>query len=262
MTTLRVDGQASCPRRSKARISLRDDIQQRVWTLPQNDRITGAALLTGYVFIVLIAAIHLTSFSLNHDVGDFLLNARSMREGRPYADVNMPSNVWLPYFSLLVSEHLPTFYLADIHQSILFAFSVGCTTLLFLLLKSVDGLLLRFAAILGSTAILLILPGYHFGQREYLFALSCAPLLALLYDRCTGVFIPLPLSILVAAAAAFGASQKPYFIVFLAGLAGIDLASKKFKGLAWEFLLIGFFIAAYFTWITIVYPTYLSLIHI
>lgn len=213
-------------------------------------------LLLSYGVIVLIAAYQLTRFSLNHDVGEFLLDIRELREGRPYADANMPSNLWLPYISFFIAEYVP-FYLADIHQAVLFTFAILCVTLVVALLKSHDKTsLIRFAAILGLPSILLLLPGYHFGQREHLFALSCAPLLVLQYNRCAGIMIPLALSILVACVAAFGASQKPFFIISLMGLGLIDLISKRFRSVSWEFLLIGALLAAYLCWINITYPTY------
>lgn len=228
------------------------DSQNCFW---DKDR-TELFLSFSYGVIILITAYQLTQFSLNHDVGEFLLDVRQLREGRAYADANMPSNLWLPYVSFFIAEYLP-FYLADIHQTVLFLFAILCVSLVVLLLKPHDKTsLIRFAAIFGLPSILLLLPGYHFGQREHLFALSCAPLLVLLYNRCAGIFIPLPLAIIVACVAAFGSSQKPYFILSLMALGVIDLVSKKFKSVAWEFPFIGLLLAAYFYWITLVYPTY------
>lgn len=235
---------------------MKKEILSEIDVLWRDQRFIDIFILVAYGVIVSFAMYQITRFSLNHDVGQFLLEVRGLSEGRPYADANMPSNIWLPYISFLIADHIP-FYFADIHQSVILAFAILCVALIFLLLQPHDNTsLVRFAAILGLPSILLLLPGYHFGQREHLFALSSAPLLVLLYNRRTGIFVSLPLSILVACVAAFGASQKPYFILSLMALGTIDLVSKKFKSLVWEFLLIGLFLAAYFVWINAVYPTY------
>jgi hypothetical protein len=172
--------------------------------------------------------------------------------------MNMPSNLWLPYVSVFISERLP-FHLADIHQSALFIFSFLCTALFYLVMvRQRTQCLVRFAAILGAASILLILPGYQFGQREHLFALSCAPLLAMLYSRRSDIFFPAIISVLVAIVAAFGASQKPFFILFLVGLGGIDFALRRFRSLAQELVFIYILIAGYLVWIIWAYPTYFS----
>lgn len=214
--------------------------------------------LLGYAIVLFVAAHQLVGFALNHDVGSFLLVVRGLQEGRPYSDMNMPSNLWLPYVSVFISERLP-FRLADIHQFVLFVFSFLCSALFVLvILQQKTQNIIRFAAILGTTSILLVLPGYQFGQREHLFALSCAPLLATLYSRRSDIFVPVTISILVAVVAAFGASQKPFFILFMVGLGGIDFALRRFRGLARELVLIYILIAVYLVWITWAYPAYFS----
>jgi hypothetical protein len=214
-------------------------------------------LLLGYIAIILIAAFDLQRISINHDVAGFVLEVKGLREGKGISDMNMPSNLWLAYVSVFISEYV-SYYLADIHLTLLFIFALICTTLVFCLMQESHstGYLLRFAVVLGSTSVLLITPGYVFGQREHLFALSCAPLLTLQYQRYASEPIPRILSILVVLAAAFGASLKPFFMVFLLGLGAMDLALKDFKKIAWELILLYFLIAVYLLWITLAHPTY------
>jgi hypothetical protein len=211
--------------------------------------------LAGYILIVIIAIFRLTRFSINHDVGGFLLEVKGLQEGRYYIDMNMPSNLWLPFVSNLISNYLQ-FYIADIHQSVLFIYAVLCTSLVFYILRDLGTNLTRFAAILGIAGFLLITPGYEFGQREHLFALSCAPLLALQYRRFLGESVPLSISVIVVSVAAFGASQKPFFILFMLAFAGMDFIARKLKGVAWELVLICLFLGLYLCWISVAYPTY------
>lgn len=216
------------------------------------------ALLLGYVAIVVMAAFHVARVSINHDVAGFLLEVRGLGEGRVYNDMNMPSNLWLAKVSVFISEHV-SYYLADIHQALLFVFGAICTTLVLCLMRSAGVAdLVKFAVVLGSASILLITPGYIFGQREHLFALSFAPLFALQYQKYVSARVPLKLSILTVVVAAFGASLKPFFMVFLLAVGGMDFALKGFRRIAWEFVFLYFLIAVYLVWITVAYPTYFS----
>jgi hypothetical protein len=215
---------------------------------------------------VLVSAYRIFNTMLNHDVAGFLLDARAFELGRrlyeSFFEMNMPSNVWLPILSVSLAHVVPR-PLAEIHFAVLFLFVLLCTGTTVVLIWRIIGPRRPVTVVAASALIpatFLLYPAYDFGQREVLFLAAFAPLVAATVGRHYGYVPSIWTSIGVAALAAFGASQKPHFMLMAAGFVFVDFCIRRGRPLrmgAEAFALAAFFVA-YVAWIVLVHPTYLT----
>jgi hypothetical protein len=225
-----------------------------------------AIVCLGFVAAVLVSAYRVSNTMLNHDVAGFLLDVRAFELGRTLYDsffeMNMPSNVWLPLVSVDVAKVVPR-PLADVHLAVLFLFVLACAGTTLLLVWRIVGPRHAVTMIVASIlipAVFLAYPRYDFGQREALFVATSAPLVAVVLGRHCGYAPALAMSIGVAALAAFGSSQKPYFVVVIAGFLFVDFCLRRGRLLQMGAEVFAFvaFLIGYAAWIALVYPSYLT----
>lgn len=219
-----------------------------------------------FIVTVLVSAPRVFNTMLNHDVAGFLLDARAFELGRrlyeSFFEMNMPSNVWLPVLSVALA-HVVSRSLADVHLAVLFLFLVLCAATTVVLVWRIIGPRRPITVITASVltpATLLIYPAYDFGQREVLFVATLLPLVAVTVGRHYGYASSIWTSVGIAALAAFGASQKPHFMMMAAGFIVVDFCVRRGRPLQMgveAFALAAFFVA-YMGFIVLVHPTYLA----
>jgi hypothetical protein len=187
-----------------------------------------------FAIAVLLALLQIHTLALNHDAAFFLLEARALAEGRilyqTFADFNMPANAWLALFSLHIARLLHI-TLATAHQAVLFTFVAASAGLLGWIIQQIVQGKGTVALIAPGLAVvtLLILPGYHFGQREVLLVAGAAPWVAVLCGRHLGWQPTWLVSIVVSLGSAASASLKPHFSVLCAGLVALDLLLNRWR---------------------------------
>ena len=185
-----------------------------------------------FAIALLLALVQIHTLALNHDVAYFLLEARALANGRvlyqTFADFNMPANAWLGLFSLHIAQLLGI-TLATAHQAVLFACVAACAGLFGWIVQHVaqgKGTVTLIAPGLAAVT-LLILPGYHFGQREVLLVAGAAPWVVVLAGRQLGWRPSRLLSFVVSVLCAASASLKPHFLVLGAGVVALDLLMNR-----------------------------------
>ncbi|MEC9347466.1 MAG: hypothetical protein VYB54_14675 [Pseudomonadota bacterium] len=173
---------------------------------------------------------------LNADVGYFLAFADVLLRpaGGPIYDINIPTNLVFPLVARLV-DGPGGLYPADILQIILYLFVLFCSAVTFALFRNIPAgrhFVLVAAAFVIPFA-LIVLPRWHFGQREHLFVAAVAPLLVVLWLRHAFGFRPSRLlSIGIAVLAALAAFQKPHFIIVAGGIGLVHLLLLRGRLLA------------------------------
>lgn len=200
------------------------------------DELAGAASLLLCLASLALGLWRAATTAINLDVGFFLLGARALGEGRElyvsWMDFNTPANYALPWLSLRLADWLGA-RPADTHMAVLTLLLLGGAVLASLALRRAIAdpcSLPRVIAPAIFVLCLLVRPGFNFGQREALFMATLLPLLVALWARRTGRPAPgLALGIMIALLAGFGAAQKPHFVVFLAGLAAMDLVLARLR---------------------------------
>ena len=207
--------------------------------------------------------------AINLDVGFFLLGARTLRDGRElyvtWFDFNTPANYALPWLSLWLAE-ATGLRPADTTMAMITALLLGCAVLAALALRRAIPQAWSLPRIIGPAAFvlcLLVRPGFNFGQREVVFLAGLLPLLVLLWARRSGRAMPGgALAVTAALLAAFGAAHKPHFVVFLAGLAAMDLVLARLRPghLAWPVWLALALAVAEMARMLLVHPQYLPLL--
>jgi hypothetical protein len=218
----------------------------------------------GFGATVLASAFYILPLALVPDVAGFLLDARAFREGRhlyeSFFEINAPSNVWLPMLSLWISSFVP-WTLGDIHQTLLFLFTVLCSGLTVWLTSQRIGNHLQVTLLVVSVlvpAIFIWLPHSDFGEREHLFLAAMGPFTVIVGGRHMGIAPSPGTAIGGAALAAFGAASKPHFML-MAGLfvfADLCLRRGRLRELGGEAFALVAFLAAYVVWIVVIYPRY------
>lgn len=185
-----------------------------------------------FAIALLLALLQIHTLALNHDVAYFLLAARALANGRvlyqTFADFNMPANAWLGLFSLHIAQLLGI-TLATAHQAVLFVGVAACAGLLGWIIQQMaqgKGTVTLLAPGLAATT-LLILPGYHFGQREVLLVAGAGPWVVVLAGRQLGWRPSWRLSFVVSVLCAASASLKPHFLVLGAGVVALDLLLNR-----------------------------------
>jgi hypothetical protein len=185
-----------------------------------------------FAIALLLALLQIHTLALNHDVAYFLLEARALANGRvlyqTFADFNMPANAWLGLFSLHIAQLLGI-QLATAHQAVLFVGVAACAGLLGWIVQEMargKGIVTLIAPGLAAVT-LLILPGYHFGQREVLLVAGAGPWVAVVASRQLGWRPSWLLSFVVSVLYAASASLKPHFLVLGAGVIALDLLLNR-----------------------------------
>lgn len=168
------------------------------------------------------AAVIQFPFALNHDAAWHFYTALRVldgdRIGIDIADVNPPMSMWLlglPALVVRISGLSPAAVLRG------FIFLLQLTTLLCALvmlrkLSWTKGALTTATTALA--AVLLLMPGYHFAQREHI-AVALTLLYALLVAlRAEQQPVRLPVALAIGLVAATGIGIKPYFLAVPASL--------------------------------------------
>ncbi|HEY1708895.1 MAG TPA: hypothetical protein VGG10_11575 [Rhizomicrobium sp.] len=204
-------------------------------------------------------AIH-ASLPLNHDVAWIMEGANRMlggaQFGRDIVDVNPPLAWWLSCipaaFARLTGIHLA-------QASVLFTLGYG----LIAIALTDAARAVRSAAMLATLAfVLLLMPGYDFGQREHLMLMSAVPYLAAVAARAERRPIGLTLAIAIGLFAGAGFCLKPYFLL-VPIFAESWLAWQRrslFACLRPDFVPIPLFGAAYTACIVLFAPDYLHVV--
>lgn len=201
--------------------------------------------------------------ALNLDVGFFLLAARSVADGRilyeTFPDYSMPANVWIALFSLHIAN-LTGILLAYVHQAVLLSLTAAGAILTGIVVSRTAGprTLTGRAMPPLIMALFLIIPGYDSGQRDVLFIVLAAPLVAITAARHFGLVPGWRLSSGIVALAAIGASLKPQYFLPLLALGGCDLALRRGRPgqIAGELWALAVILACYGVVVQVIYPTY------
>ncbi len=171
------------------------------------DTITAGALLVTVLYVGLVL---FPSF-LNHDVSWIVYGAREMIKGGKFGadviDVNPPLAWWLSMPPILVAELLGVspIILFRLYVFLLIAIAIA------LLKRTNRQLETRQLAVAGM--ILIVMPGYDFGQREHLMAILVTPYLGNLINRDKNAPVPVPTRVIVGLMAGIGICIKPYFLL-------------------------------------------------
>ena len=208
----------------------------------------------------------------NHDVSWMLIAAARLVDGGAYVkdiyEVNAPLAVFIYCPGALLAKW---FGLAPWTAFLIASYALIAASLLAsgVLLARLfpERLGLAGALVVVSTIILLVLPGYEFGQREHYTVILFLPyVIAAALEDSVGPVRPRILMVAICLAAAVGALIKPFFILFpaaifvsrviqerslLAALRRIDVATFILAGLGYLFLLL----VIYPGWIQIMLAT-------
>lgn len=187
-------------------------------------RRSGAApLAAGLAAIAAAAAAINAGATLNHDVAWILTGAQRLADGgefgRDVIDVNPPLAWWIAMLPASLGRAL------GIHAAAAFvAFtivlclgSIGLTQAA--LDRTPDQPPGRTAFLLLCGAVLMIVPGYNFGQREHLMLIAALPYVAAAAaNRSAGGRLPPLLGWTIGAFAAIGFCLKPHFLIVPAAI--------------------------------------------
>lgn len=175
------------------------------------------------VMVLAVAAIAIQfPFSLNHDAAwHFYTAFRALhgdRIGIDIADVNPPMTMWLlgaPAFVADVSGLPPASVLRSSVLLLQLA-ALGCTLGLLRRLGWGESAMSVAAASVG--AALLLMPGYHFAQREHIAVALTLPYVLLAALRAEQKTVAVPIALAAGIAAAAGIGIKPHFLALPACL--------------------------------------------
>ena len=163
--------------------------------------------LTGYFFP-----------PINHDVAALLdVSGRWLSGERLYVDVideNLPLTFIVHALPVLTAKLLPgsaPFWFTTWVVAGIFASFFACRRLV-RLVPSADHALTE--ALLPPVLLFLftVLPNEHFGQREHLMFVACAPYLVASMARAEGVHLTRRAAIVIGLCAGIGLAMKPYFL--------------------------------------------------
>ncbi len=177
---------------------------------PENNR----ASFVGLAGVFALAGLVQFPFALNHDAAWHFYSAIRVlggdRIGLDIADINPPMAMWLFSFPAMAVTGLGLSPAMVFKTFVLLVagmiFLTIRTPLTLLAGRDATGLLLMIAA------IFLLLPGYHFGQREHLAALLTLPYVALAALRSKHHPVSAGAATWMGSLAAIGICFKPYFL--------------------------------------------------
>ncbi|OAM77411.1 hypothetical protein A3840_10065 [Devosia elaeis] len=171
-------------------------------------------MLVGVALLFLLTGLVQFPFALNHDAAWHFYSAIRVlagdRIGVDIADINPPMAMWL--FSL------PGLAVAGLGLSPAIAFKAFVLIVAALVFLAVRLPLTAWAGrdtpmlLLAIAATFLLLPGYHFGQREHLAALLTLPYVCLATLRSGRQPVSLGTATYAGLLAAIGICFKPYFL--------------------------------------------------
>ncbi len=171
------------------------------------DFVTATTLLV----TVLYAGFVLFPSYLNHDVSWIVYGAREMIKGGKFGvdviDVNPPLTWWLSMPPVLVAELLNISPAVSFRLYVFLLIGIAIA----LLKRTNRQLETRQLAVAGM--ILIVMPGYDFGQREHLMAILVTPYLGNLINRDKNTPVPVPTRVIVGLMAGIGICIKPYFLL-------------------------------------------------
>jgi hypothetical protein len=214
-------------------------------------------------FVVAAGAYATSLTALNHDVASYLLMARALVDGRvlydSFPDFSMPANAWLALLSLKVAT-ATGLELAALHQFVLFMLTVaGATVTGLVISRSVAADTLAARAMPAAVmALFLFVPGYDAGQRDVLFAVLAAPVVAIVAARHFDFRPSIVISTVAVLLGATGSSLKPQVALPLLALGGCELVLRRgnLRRLAPELWALAAVLLAYVAVIQAMYPTY------
>lgn len=215
--------------------------------------------------VTIVGAYLIFETALNHDVATYLVMASALADGKvlyeSFPDYSMPANAWIGLLSLLISQ-ATGLLLAYTHQAVLFlltALGGGLTGLVISRAVGATTLTGRLMPPLVM-ALFLIIPGYDFGQRDVLFGVLAAPLVAVVVARHVGVRPGWFLSIAICGLAAIGSSLKPQVGLPLLVLGVSDLALRcgRLQKVARELWILASLLFGYVILVQLMYPTYFT----
>ncbi len=168
------------------------------------------------ILIALLAWVAQMNGAFNHDVAFTMLGAEALLNGGQFGvdvlDPNPPLSWWIamvPAFAASLLAVRPE------TAAIAFVVTVALTSLFLTarLLKIASPGLPRRALLGFSATVLLLAPGYHFGQREHLMLAGALPWLAATAAAVEGVPSSRLLRLLAGVLAGLAFCLKPYFLL-------------------------------------------------
>lgn len=189
--------------------------------------------LTALSLVAVAAYRQVFYFHPNHDVSWFLIAASRMIEGGVYVDdiyeVNAPLAVLIYCPAALLATWTglglwTSFLIASF--ALIAAAVLACGFLFGRLFPADPGL--RGALMLLVAAVLFLLPGYEFGQREHYAVILLLPfVVAAAVEDAAGTLRPRSLLVGLALAGAVGALIKPFFVLFPALIFGSRMVQER-----------------------------------
>ncbi len=168
------------------------------------------------ISVALLAWLVQMNGAFNHDVAFTMLGAETLLNGGQFGvevmDPNPPLSWWIAVVPAFAASLLA---LRPETATIAFVILVGLTslTLTALLLKTASPGFPRRRLVVFSATVLLLAPGYHFGQREHLMLAGALPWLAATAAAVEGVPSSRLLRLLAGVLAGLAFCLKPYFLL-------------------------------------------------
>ena len=218
------------------------------------------------VLLALILACGLSTcffYTLNHDVAYLLHLAQQVLLGaRLYVDVpeiNPPLVVWLNLPIAWVALHTQLAPSLVFRLAVL-ALALASALLSARLLRAVAGRDASLAWLALALYVTMLMPAYHFGQREHLALLCSLPYLAEALRRLTGQPLALRSHLAIALLATAGLALKPHFL--LVPLLVEGYAAWQTRRLAPGCLLAAAALLAYLLGVLLWLPEYLAMVRL
>lgn len=168
---------------------------------------------------------------MNHDVAGLLSFTARWLDGealyRDLLEVNPPLIFLLNAPAVLLGRWLP----GGPVMAFQLLFAAGCGGAAWAAARAWPGGALARASAGGALPVLVLLPGYAFGQREHIMLVLALPYLVQAARRAAGERPPGRLA--AAAVAALGFALKPHFLLLPAAVEALLLA-RRGRGAAWR----------------------------
>lgn len=226
-------------------------------------------LAPALILLIVAAAVALHAMWLlpNHDNEFLLIAAERMMAGGDYleafSDPNPPMImiVYMPAILLARLLHVDTYSAFSLHVGLLILLAAWVMARPLARCLRQDGGI-RDVALVCDVAVLALLPGYEFGQREHLLAVLFLP--SLLWFAAREIDGPAPLGasdVLVLVLGAVGALIKPFFLLLPAAIFALRLAGADRRRVLRDPALAIFaaVAVAYGAFTILVFPHYLAL---
>jgi hypothetical protein len=193
--------------------------------------------LAGLVIVVVTAVMQLP-VPVNHDAAWILLGAQRLLDGAAFGeqvvDVNPPLAWWISAIpvALAGATGLP---IGPVFKCFIIALSLGSVALGFSLMRKLNiGAESRHLLCVLLLAVLLIAPGYDFGQREHIMVILALPWVWMAAARVSGVQVPPSQAGAIAVLAACGICLKPFFVLIPIAVEVAVLALTRRPALLWR----------------------------